>query len=52
MILGIQWLRTLWPILWDFLNLTIQFVYEKRTCLLEVLLLIFMLVEKMMNLLH
>ena len=35
MVLGIQWLRTLGPILWDFLNLTMQFVYEERTYLLE-----------------
>ena len=34
-VLGIQWLRTLGPILWDFLNLTMEFVYEERTCLLE-----------------
>jgi hypothetical protein len=34
-VLGIQWLRTLGPILWDFLNLTMQFVYEEKTCLLE-----------------
>jgi hypothetical protein len=35
MVLGIQWLRNLGPILWDFLTLTMQFVYEEKTCLLE-----------------
>jgi hypothetical protein len=34
-VLGIQWLRTLGPILWDFLNFTMQFVYKERTCLQE-----------------
>jgi hypothetical protein len=34
-VLGIQWLRSLGPILWDFIKLTMVFDYEGRSCLLQ-----------------
>ncbi|KAA3472231.1 Retrovirus-related Pol polyprotein from transposon 297 family [Gossypium australe] len=35
LVLGIQWLLTLRPIIWDFSNLTMQFQYKKQNCLLR-----------------
>ena len=34
-VLGIQWLRLLWPILWDFDHLTMEFQYGEVQCLLK-----------------
>jgi len=35
MILGIQWLSTLGPILWDFDKLKMQFNYRGRTVVIQ-----------------
>jgi hypothetical protein len=34
-VLGIQWLRNLWLILWDFLELTLEFCYGAKTIMLK-----------------
>jgi hypothetical protein len=34
-VLGIQWLRTLGPIIWDFLQLTMEFQHDGDTCILH-----------------
>jgi len=34
-VLGIQWLRTLGPIVWDFTKLQMEFQYEGKNCMLQ-----------------
>jgi hypothetical protein len=34
-VLGVDWLGTLSPILWDFINLTMKFKYHKQEVLLQ-----------------
>jgi hypothetical protein len=34
-VLGIQWLRTLGPIMWDFTKLQMKFQYEGKSCMLR-----------------
>lgn len=35
LVLGVQWLLSLGPIIWDFSNLTMEFKYRKQTCVLR-----------------
>jgi hypothetical protein len=34
-VLGIQWLMTLGPIVWDFTKLQMEFQYEGKNCMLQ-----------------
>jgi hypothetical protein len=37
MVLGVDWLSTLGPILWDFIELTLKFTLQNREVVLQVL---------------
>lgn len=37
MVLGVDWLSTLGPILWDFIQLTMKFTHQNEEVVLQVL---------------